>query len=242
MSEHNRAMKSFGLRFAGFIDANNQRVGVYVSWLILAMTLISAANAVSRKTFSVSSNAFLEIQWYLFAAVFLLAAGYTLQRNEHVRVDNVSGRMETRVRLWVELFGTVCFLFPFAALVIYFGWPNFMLSFASGEVSLNAGGLLVWPVKLLIPVAFIALLLQDVKLHPYSKDIMTAALKAAHQLYEEESAENQVFRRFYQSWKVFRYAQYQWYRIAETSFSNFMAGQQLPFKRGCRHGWVNACT
>jgi TRAP-type mannitol/chloroaromatic compound transport system permease small subunit len=126
------------------------------------MTLISAANAVSRKAFSVSSNAFLEIQWYLFAAVFLLAAGYTLQRNEHVRVDIVSGRMATRVRLWVELFGTLFFLLPFAALVIYFGWPYFVLSFASGEISLNAGGLLVWPVKLLIPVAFFLLLLQGV--------------------------------------------------------------------------------
>lgn len=162
MSERNGKAKTWGLRFAGFIDAINQRVGVYVSWLILAMTLISAANAVSRKAFSVSSNAFLEIQWYLFAAVFLLAAGYTLQRNEHVRVDIVSGRLATRVRLWIELFGTVCFLFPFTALVVYLGWPYFMLSFASGEISLNAGGLLVWPVKLLIPVAFLLLLLQGV--------------------------------------------------------------------------------
>lgn len=150
------------LRFSGLIDAINRKVGIGIGWLILVMTIVSAMNATSRKLFSVSSNAFLEIQWYLFAAVFLLAAGYTLLSNEHVRVDIVNTRMPTRLRLWVELICSALFLVPFTLLVIYYGWPYFMLSFSSGEWSLNAGGLVVWPVKLLIPVSFLLLFLQGV--------------------------------------------------------------------------------
>ena len=150
------------LRFSGLIDAINRKVGIGIGWLILVMTIVSALNATSRKLFSVSSNAFLEIQWYLFAAVFLLAAGYTLLSNEHVRVDIVNTRMPTRLRLWVELICSALFLAPFTLLVIYYAWPYFMLSFSSGEWSLNAGGLVVWPVKLLIPVSFLLLFLQGV--------------------------------------------------------------------------------
>ena len=150
------------LGLSRLIDALNRKVGVAVGWLILVMTIVSALNATSRKLFSASSNAFLEIQWYLFAAVFLLAAGYTLLSNEHVRVDIVNARLSTRVRLWVELFCTVFFLVPFAALVLWHGWPYFMLSFSSMEWSLNAGGLILWPVKLLIPAGFLLLLLQGV--------------------------------------------------------------------------------
>ena len=148
------------LRISTWIDAVNRKVGAGVSWLILAMTLVSAANAVSRKAFSISSNAFLEIQWYLFAAVFLLAAGYTLLNNEHVRVDIVNTRFAARTRLWIELFGTVFFLFPLTLLVLWYGWPYFVVSFTSREISLQAGGLILWPVKLLIPVGFLLLLLQ----------------------------------------------------------------------------------
>lgn len=150
------------LRISRLIDALNRRVGIYVSWLILVMTVISAFNATSRKLFSVSSNAFLEIQWYLFAAVFLLAAGYTLLGNEHVRVDILNTRLRTRVRLWIEVFGTVLFLFPISLLVIWYGWPYFAMSFVSREWSLNAGGLLIWPAKLLIPVGFLLLFGQGV--------------------------------------------------------------------------------
>jgi len=150
------------LRFSGLIDAINRKVGIGIGWLILVMTIVSALNATSRKLFSVSSNAFLEIQWYLFAAVFLLAAGYTLLSNEHVRVDIVNTRMPTRLRLWVELICSALFLVPFTLLVIYYAWPYFMLSFSSGEWSPNAGGLVVWPVKLLIPVSFLLLFLQGV--------------------------------------------------------------------------------
>jgi len=152
----------FWLRLSGAIDATNRRVGLTVSWLILLMTLVSAANAISRKAFSVSSNAFLEIQWYLFAAVFLLAAGYTLLDNEHVRVDILNTRFSVRRRLWLELFGTFVFLGPFAALMLWYGWPYFMVSLTSREVSLQAGGLILWPAKLLIPVGFLLLFLQGV--------------------------------------------------------------------------------
>lgn len=150
------------LRISAAIDYVNLKVGAGVGWLILAMTLVSAANAVSRKAFNASSNAFLEIQWYLYAAVFLLAAGYTLLNNEHVRVDIVNTRFATRARLWVELFGTLFFLAPLALLVIWYGWPYFVMSFTSREISLQAGGLILWPVKLLIPAGFLLLLLQGV--------------------------------------------------------------------------------
>jgi TRAP-type mannitol/chloroaromatic compound transport system permease small subunit len=148
------------LRLSGLIDSLNRRVGIGVSLLILIMTVISALNAVSRKLFSLSSNAFLEIQWYLFAAVFLLAAGYTLLSNEHVRVDIFNARLPTRARLWIELLGTTLFLLPFTLLVLWHAWPYFVSSFIGREWSLNAGGLIIWPVKLLIPVGFLLLLMQ----------------------------------------------------------------------------------
>jgi len=150
------------LRISAAIDYVNLKVGAGVGWLILAMTLVSAANAVSRKAFNASSNAFLEIQWYRYAPVFLLAAGYTLLNNEHVRVDIVNTRFSNRARLWVELFGTLFFLAPLALLVIWYGWPYFVMSFTSREISLQAGGLILWPVKLLIPAGFLLLLLQGV--------------------------------------------------------------------------------
>jgi len=152
----------FWLGLSSAIDATNRRVGSAVSWLILLMTLVSAFNAISRKLFSVSSNAFLEIQWYLFAAVFLLAAGYTLLENQHVRVDILNSRFSIRARLWFELFGTLFFLGPLVALMLWYGWPYFMVSFTSREVSLQAGGLILWPAKLLIPVGFLLLFLQGV--------------------------------------------------------------------------------
>ncbi|MEO8040629.1 MAG: TRAP transporter small permease subunit [Betaproteobacteria bacterium] len=168
-------MKSW-LALAGLIDATNRRVGHAVSWLILLVTLVSAFNAISRKAFSISSNAFLEIQWYLFAAVFLLAAGYTLLDNEHVRVDILNTRFPIRTRLWFELFGTVFFLGPLTVLMLWYGWPYFMVSITSREVSLQAGGLILWPAKLLIPVGFLLLFLQGL-----SQAIkLTAALAGRH--------------------------------------------------------------
>ena len=148
------------LSFSRLIDAVNERVGRAVYWLILIMAIISALNAISRKAFDLSSNAYLEIQWYLFAAVFLLGAGYTLLRDEHVRIDVIAGKFSKRGQIWIDIIGTVFFLLPFALLVLYFSWPYFMFSFQSQEWSPNPGGLIVWPVKLLIPLGFLLLFLQ----------------------------------------------------------------------------------
>jgi len=150
------------LRFAHGIDALNERVGRLVSWLILLAVLISAANATVRKLFNVSSNAFLEIQWYLYAAVFLLAAGYTLKHNEHVRIDLIVGRLGPRAQAWVDILGTLLFLMPMVLLVLYYGWPFFLSSYHSQEWSSNPGGLIIWPAKLLIPMGFTLLLLQGI--------------------------------------------------------------------------------
>lgn len=148
------------LRISARIDALNRIVGRAVSWLILIAVLVSAGNAVSRKVLNLSSNAMLEVQWYLFSAVFLLCAGYTLLNKEHVRVDLLLSRFGRRGHLIVEIFGTLVFLVPLAVLIMVLSWPPFVDAWTSGEVSANAGGLIRWPVKLLIPVGFALLLLQ----------------------------------------------------------------------------------
>ena len=150
------------LRFAHLIDALNERVGRSVYWLVLVTALLSAGNAISRKGFNLSSNALLEIQWYLFAAVFLLCAGYTLKRNEHVRVDVISGRLSKRAQAWIEIIGGLLFLLPMSAVVLYYSWPYFVNSFVTQEWSSNPQGLIVWPAKALIPAGFALLFLQGV--------------------------------------------------------------------------------
>ncbi len=142
------------LRLSQRIDALNEFVGRWVSWLILAAVLISAVNAVMRKAFSISSNAYLEIQWYLFAAVFLLAAGYTLLRQEHVKIDVVLSRFSKRTQIKVEIFGLVCFLLPFVVTVVALVWPLVAKAWATGEMSSNAGGLIRWPVYAMVPLGF----------------------------------------------------------------------------------------
>jgi TRAP-type mannitol/chloroaromatic compound transport system permease small subunit len=144
------------------IDALTTFIGKSVSWLLLVAVLISAVNAVTRKLFNLSSNAWLEAQWYLFSAVFLVAAAYTLLSSEHVKVDLVYGRLPRKAQLWVEIIGTLLFLFPFCLITIYLSWPIVMSKFASGEVSNNTGGLLLWPVWALIPIGFGLLTLQGV--------------------------------------------------------------------------------
>ncbi|NOT17702.1 MAG: TRAP transporter small permease subunit [Sulfuriferula sp.] len=148
------------LKLADLIDALNERVGQSVKWLVLLVTLISAGNALVRYTLGVSSNAGLEIQWYLFGAVFLLAAGYTLKHNAHVRIDFIYGRLSKRGQAWLDVLGTLLFLLPFTALIIWFSWDMFLLAWQSAEMSPDAGGLLRWPAKLLIPVGFVLLALQ----------------------------------------------------------------------------------
>jgi TRAP-type mannitol/chloroaromatic compound transport system permease small subunit len=148
------------LQLSKWIDAFSERVGRAVSWLILAAVLISASNAVMRKAFNTTSNAFLEIQWYLFAAVFLLASGYTLLRQEHVRIDIVLGRFAKRTQIAIESVCIVVFLLPFGLTVIDLVWPLVVKAYVSGEMSSNAGGLIRWPVYALVPAGFALLLLQ----------------------------------------------------------------------------------
>lgn len=148
------------LALSRLIDRISNFVGRQVSWLILVAVLVSAGNATIRKAFDISSNAWLELQWYLYGAVFMLAAAYTLQRNEHVRIDIIASRWSKRTRDWVDLFCHVFFLLPFAALLVYLCWPWFMLSYRSGEMSANSGGLIIWPAKAMVLAGFILLLAQ----------------------------------------------------------------------------------
>lgn len=142
------------LALSRVIDAINRRVGRAVTWLILLAVIVSATNATIRKLFNVSSNAWLELQWYLFGAVFLLAAGYTLLKNEHVRVDVLASRFSRRTQIKIEIFGVLFFLLPMAFIIMWLSWPVFTDAFIHNEQSSNAGGLVRWPAKLMIPVGF----------------------------------------------------------------------------------------
>ena len=148
------------LSFSRGVDWLNERVGRAVIWLILASTVISGLNAVVRKAFNYSSNAFLEVQWYLFAAAFLLAAGYTLLHREHVRVDVVSSKFSKRTQIWLDVVGFAFFLTPVCLAVLWFSIPFFLQGFRSNEMSSNAGGLIRWPVYLMMPLGFFLLMLQ----------------------------------------------------------------------------------
>ena len=148
------------LKISQLIDRLTERVGKSLIWLVLVVTLIGAGNAVMRYTLNYSSNAFLEIQWYLFSAIFLLGAGYTLMRNEHVRIDLIAGRLSKRAQTWIDIFGILFFLMPMAIAVMVMSWPIFLLALQNNEQSSNAGGLAVWPVRLLVPIGFFLLVLQ----------------------------------------------------------------------------------
>lgn len=150
------------LTLSAWIDRLNAAVGRTIYWLVVVMVVISAGNAVVRYTLNTSSNAWLEIQWYLFSAVFMLASGYTLLRNEHIRIDVVTGRFSRRTQVWIDVIGTSLFLIPMAALILWLAIPMFETSFISNEQSSDAGGLIRWPVKLMIPLGFSLLLLQAV--------------------------------------------------------------------------------
>ena len=150
------------LKLARSIDWVNDKVGRAALWLVLLASLISAGNAISRYGFNLSSNAMLEVQWYLFSAVFLLCSGYTFLRNEHVRIDLVSNRLTAKGRNWVDIVGIVLFLLPVCYMIVTMSWPSFVESYVNDEQSSNAGGLIRWPVRLLIPVGFSLLGLQAV--------------------------------------------------------------------------------
>lgn len=153
---------NFLLAISRVLDALNERIGRTVLWLTLVVVLVSAGNAVSRKVLHMSSNAWLELQWYLFGAIFLLAAGYTYLRNEHVRVDVLAARFPVRVQVTIEMLGILFFLFPAAALIFWLSLPYFYESWRLHELSSNTGGLIRWPAKLLIPVGFGLLILSGV--------------------------------------------------------------------------------
>ncbi len=150
------------LKISRLIDAMSDLIGKLVMWFILATTLISAGNAIVRKLFDNSSNALLEIQWYLFAAVFMLGSGYAFLRNAHVRIDFISSKFSPRGRNWVDVFGILIFLFPLCYMMGTLGWPLFERAWTTGEMSSNAGGLIRWPVYGLIPLGFAVLFLQGV--------------------------------------------------------------------------------
>lgn len=150
------------LYISRLIDSLNQRIGNSILWLILVAVLISAGNALVRKVFQISSNALLEVQWYLFSAVFLLGAGYALLKNAHVRIDFFASRLSRRTVHWIEIVGIVVFLLPLCFMLIDLSWPLVWNAWVSGEMSQNAGGLIRWPVYLLLPVGLTLLFLQGV--------------------------------------------------------------------------------
>jgi TRAP-type mannitol/chloroaromatic compound transport system permease small subunit len=150
------------LSLSKIIDGISERIGRSVAWLVLIAVLISAANAAMRKAFNMSSNGFLEIQWYLFAAVFLLASGYTLMRQEHVKIDVISGRFSKRTQIWIDIFGICVFLLPFTYIITKLSMPLVINAYVTQEVSSNAGGLIRWPVFALLPAGMVLLAMQAV--------------------------------------------------------------------------------
>ncbi len=150
------------LGISRLIDSITEAIGKSVAWLILVAVLVSAGNAIVRKTFNMSSNAWLEAQWYLFGGAFMLAAAYTLQQNEHIRIDVVYGAFSRRVQHWIDLLGHLLFLMPFVVLMIYYLVPYVLMSYRSGEMSSSAGGLIIWPAKGILLAGFVLLALQGV--------------------------------------------------------------------------------
>jgi TRAP-type mannitol/chloroaromatic compound transport system permease small subunit len=186
------------LSLSRLIDRINERIGHVFYWLVLATVLISAANAVVRKTLNVSSNAFLEIQWYLFSAIFLFCAGYTLLRNEHVRIDVISHRLSKRAQTWIDIIGTVFFLFPMAILIMWLAWPVFVDAYERHEISTNAGGLIIWPARLLIPLGFLLLIVQGIseliKRIAFLRGLIPDPTEKPHEKSLEEQLAEQIVR------------------------------------------------
>jgi len=148
------------LKLSGLIDGLNERIGKLATWLVLIVVIISSGNAVMRYAANWSSNGLLEIQWYLFSAIFLLCAAYVFNRNEHIRIDVVAGRFSERTQNWIDVFGILVFMLPMVVMTLYLSWPVFMNAWTTGEGSPNPGGLVRWPVRLLMPIGFFLLTLQ----------------------------------------------------------------------------------
>jgi TRAP-type mannitol/chloroaromatic compound transport system permease small subunit len=187
------------LAFSRAIDFANEHIGRVVYWLVLIVALISAGNATSRYALNMASNAWLELQWYLFAAIFLLCAGYTLLHNEHIRIDVLSSRLSRRAQIWIDVFGLLFFLLPMTLFIMWLSWPIFMNAWTSGEMSGNAGGLVRWPARLLIPVGFFLLSLQGfselIKRIAYLKGLIPDPVeKHADPALEQMSADGEAGR------------------------------------------------
>ena len=175
------------------IDALNDRIATAVSWALLLAVIICTGNAIIRYSLNMSSNAWLEIQWYLFAAVFMLASPHTLRRDEHVRIDVIAGRFSRRTQVWIDLFGLTFFLFPISLLILYYGIPFGFESVRSGEMSSNAGGLIVWPAKILVALGFGLMILQGIsefiKRVAYLQGKLDASAFTKHAVTPEEEIE-----------------------------------------------------
>ena len=150
------------LKLSRQIDVLTERIGKAALWLVLVVVLVSAANAIMRYVFNFSSNAFLEIQWYLFGLIFLSCSGYTLLRNEHVRIDLISGKLSKRGQTWIDIIGILFFLMPMAIAIMILSWPVFIHALESNEMSNSAGGLIVWPARFIVPAGFFLLILQAI--------------------------------------------------------------------------------
>jgi TRAP-type mannitol/chloroaromatic compound transport system permease small subunit len=187
---------SFLLRFSKLVDAFSELIGKLTMWLVLGAVLISAGNAIMRKAFNISSNAYLEVQWYLFAAVFMLAAGYVFLHNGHVRIDFISGRLSKRANAIIDAIGIVIFLIPLCVILIDLSWPYFMRAYDSGEMSENAGGLIRWPVLLLIPLGFAILLLQALSELIKRVAFLTGARSEPFTHGHEKSAEEEMIEEY----------------------------------------------
>jgi len=183
------------LKFSNAVDWLNRQIGKYAIWLILASTVISGVNALVRKIFNTSSNAFLEVQWYLFAAAFLLAAGYTLLNNEHVKIDVIYSKFSRTKQIWIDIIGFTFFLTPVCLAVLWYSMPFFLKGYHSGEMSNNAGGLIRWPVYALMPLGFTLLMLQGwselIKRFAFLQGLIEdPAVKREEKSAEEELAES----------------------------------------------------
>ena len=183
------------LKFSNAVDWLNRQIGKYAIWLILASTVISGVNALVRKIFNTSSNAFLEVQWYLFAAAFLLAAGYTLLNNEHVKIDVIYSKFSRPKQIWIDIIGFTFFLTPVCLAVLWYSMPFFLKGYHSGEMSNNAGGLIRWPVYALMPIGFTLLMLQGwselIKRFAFLQGLIEdPAIKRDEKSAEEELAES----------------------------------------------------
>lgn len=177
------------LKLSRLIDTLNHWLGKLVMWLVLAAVLISAGNAIVRKAFNIGSNAFLEIQWYLFAGVFMLGVGYVLLKNGHVRIDFISSRLSKRTNAIIDAIGIVVFTIPLSIIMIDLGWPLFRQAFVTGEMSQNAGGLIRWPVLALVPLGFAVLLTQAVSELIKRIGYLTGHLSEPFTVEHEKSAE-----------------------------------------------------